>query len=168
MLYDEEWTHASAIELFTDASNEGSGAVFGNRWIRSRWSPAILQRAFRKKRISMPFLELQSLVYAALAWGAHWSGKRIIFRSDCQPVAWAIHKMTSRDSDMMRLLRLLDSTAAHHGFDYRCVHIEGKANVVAELLSRPQEFSLRRLLVLLPTANQAADRAPQLPPWRSM
>jgi hypothetical protein len=168
LLYELEWTTSTKIELFTDACKEGYGAAYGNRWLRGLWTKEQLQQAMRQQSLSIPYLELRALVYAAVAWGKHWEGKRIIFRCDCQPVYHALLTMSSKDSDMQALLRHLDMTAARCGFDFKCEHIEGANNTVADLLSRPSLFSMQALRRLLPNANEEQDPTPELPPLECM
>jgi len=110
----------------------------------------------------MPFLELHALVQAAATWGHLWGGKKITFRSDCLPVVLAIRTMTSKQQDSMRLLRHLDMIAARHGFDYRCEHIAGVANTVADALSRG--CTLAQARELRSTLLSAPDEASRLPP----
>jgi hypothetical protein len=76
--------------------------------------------------------------------------------------------MSSKDSDMQALLRHLDMTAARCGFDFKCEHIEGANNTVADLLSRPSLFSMQALRRLLPNANEEQDPTPELPPLECM
>jgi hypothetical protein len=172
LFYESQWKDSETIQLFTDASGKGFGGHFGaKRWFRGQWSPEQLQRAWRKKHISMPFLELHSLVQAATVWGHLWSSMRITFRCDCQPAFYAINSMSSTDSDKQRLLRHMDLTAARHGFDYRAVWVAGKANAIADYLSRrsdDQEFSLAGLRKLMPEANAEPDPMPPLPPYEDM
>jgi hypothetical protein len=100
-------------------------------------------------------------VHATAVWGHLWPGKKITFRSDCLPVVMAIRSMSSKQQDSMRLLRHL--IAARHGFDFRCEHIAGVTNTVADALSRDgsdlQARALRPSLLL-----RAADPSPPLPP----
>jgi hypothetical protein len=168
LLFDLEWTTSTTIQLFTDACKEGYGAAYGNRWLRGVWSEEQLQQAMRKEELSIPYLELRALVYAAAAWGRHWEGKRITFRCDCQPVCFAVDNMKSKDSDIQALLRHLDMTAARCGFEFRCEHIKGEHNTVADLLSRPSRFSMQALRALLPDANAEPDPTPELPPLNRM
>lgn len=136
LLYEEEWQAAEAIELVTDACDTGYGARFGSHWFAGRWSPEQLQRAMVRTRISMPYLELHALTHAAVAWGHLWHGKRITFRCDAEAAVRAVQAMRSTRDNMSELLRLLHTTAARHGFDFRCVHLPGVANVIADALSR--------------------------------
>jgi hypothetical protein len=170
LLYEREWTASTVIELFTDACGTGYGGCFGTRWFRGQWTPEQLKRAQRKDRLSMPFLELHALVYAATVWGNRWKGMKITFRTDCQPASFALSTMSSNDSDMQRLLRFLDLTAARHGFDFRTEWVAGETNIVADYLSRvsDHQFSLARLRELLPRAEDRADPIPLLPPYADM
>jgi Reverse transcriptase (RNA-dependent DNA polymerase) len=141
LLYEFEWTQAPLIELFTDACEFGYGAKFGNRYIHGRWSPLQLKcarnrTAKNKKKVSMPYLELLSLVLAAATWGKLWSGKKITFRCDCVPVVQAIEKRSSVVERSMDLIRSLHFIAARDGFDFACRHIPGVKNISADALSR--------------------------------
>jgi hypothetical protein len=77
---------------------------------------------------------------------------------DCQPAHYAIYRMSSKDSSMAALLRLLSTTAATHCFDFRCVHLSGRTNTLS------RDCDMQELLALLPTANATAEVVQQLPP----
>ena len=136
LLYEREWTDAPRIELFTDACNVGYGASYGREWFAGRWTSDELDAALRNTRISMPFLELRALVTAAATWGKRWTGKKIIFRCDCMPVVQAISRCSSRSPATMHQLRHLSTLACRFGFDFRCQHIVGATNTIADVLSR--------------------------------
>jgi len=143
LLYERDWEEAPSIELFTDACNTGYGAYFQGEWFAGAWSPAVIAVSMGKVRLSMPFLELHALVSAAATWGNLWNRKKITFRCDCLPVVKAITKGSSRSAPVMHLIRHLASLACTHGFDYRCIHISGVENTIADILSRSggdQEF----------------------------
>ena len=160
LLYELEWTRAPKLLLYTDACERGYGARFGDRWFRGEWSEEMLARATRDTKVSVPFLELHTLVHAATVWGPLWAGKKVVFQCDAEAAFYAVNKMTSRSPDMAELLRLLSSTAAKCGFDFRCEHIPGVTNVIADLLSRPDLFSVPALRRLLPSANAQPCPAP--------
>lgn len=160
LLYELEWTSAHKLLLYTDACERGYGARYGDRWFRGEWNAETLARATRDTKVSVPFLELHALVHAATVWGHLWAGKKVVFMCDAEAAFYAVNKMTSRSPGMAELLRLLSTTAARHGFDFRCEHLAGVANTVADLLSRPDLFSLPALRQLLPTANAEPCPAP--------
>ena len=162
LLYEQEWSSAEVIELWTDACNTGYGGYYAGAWFAGAWSPSVLADAHRQTRISMPYLELYALVQAAVTFGAHWAGKKITFRCDCLPVVHAITKCSSRRPEMMHLLRLLARVACTMQFDFRCVHIPGVENSVADILSRDGDCAQFR--AMRPHADREAMTAPTLPP----
>lgn len=161
LLYELDWIESDQLELFTDACNTGYGARYGDQWFAGQWSASELTAAHRSTRISMPFLELRALVMAAATWGAAWAGKKIIFRCDCKPVVQAISKCSSRSFQMMHQLRHLSTLACRYGFDFRCIHIAGETNTVADALSRDGDCQQFRLLC--PSAQQRSTPRVQVP-----
>jgi hypothetical protein len=136
LLYDADWIASDKLELFTDACNTGYGGYYQGQWFAGRWTDEQLAAAHRRTRISMPFLELHAVVTAAGTFGHLWRGKKIIFRCDCGPVVHAVERCSSRREEMMHLLRCLSSIACDVGFDFKCIHIRGVDNEVADILSR--------------------------------
>ena len=148
LLYELDWSLSDKIELFTDACNTGYGAYYQKAWFAGQWSPTQLAAAHRKERISMPFLEMHALTFAAVTFGHRWATKKITFRCDCMPVVQAITKCSSKRPEIMHLLRLLSATACRFGFDFRCEHIAGEVNTVADILSRDGDCQRFRVLCL--------------------
>ncbi len=136
--YDQEWTPADhhTLQLSTDASSVGYGAVFGNQWFNGVWSADQLADAKRDKRESMPYLELLALTLAACTWGHHWQRRRIVFLCDCKPVVDALAYGRANAPHMQSLIRTLHFLASKHGFAFRCAHIASVDNVRADALSR--------------------------------
>jgi len=162
LLYDLDWSNAPDISLTTDACNTGYGGHFRNAWFAGTWSPAVLELAHRKTRLSMPFLELLSLVIAAGTFGPLWRGKKIIFRCDCKAAVDAIMGQGSRVPRQMHLLRALTEIACLCGFDFRAVHIPGVTNDVADVLSRTGDCAQFRTLCPQADAGPTAERWPDL------
>jgi hypothetical protein len=160
-IIEPPWVEDSTMELYTDACDTGYGACFGNRWFQGRWTAAQLAFARVNVRISMPYLELHALVHAAVTWGHLWRGRRITFRCDAEAAVLAVQKMRSRKDSMSELLRLLYATAVRHDFEFRCVHVAGKTNAVADALSRG--CTMQELRRVLPQAEATETAAPPLP-----
>jgi hypothetical protein len=112
--------------------------VFGPHWFSCKWTVDEEQQAKRNKRDSMPFKELYALSRAAATWGSQWSGRKILFRTDCQPNVDAWRKGDSSQPQISNLIRTLLFIAATHNFNMNIVHIPGVENVGADLLSRGQ------------------------------
>jgi len=115
----------------------------------------------------MPFLELRALVLAAATWGSQWRGMKITFRSDCSPAVTAITKGSSRTPEQMHQLRAFASLAITHGFDYKCTHIPGVANTIADVLSRSGDCDQFRASCPNALPHQSSIVLPPLPPLRS-
>lgn len=170
VLYDVEWSEAPLIEFFTDACDDyGYGAYFQGRWISAPWTEeeiqySLIKRGDRRSR-SMPFLEMLGLTYAVATFGHLWAGRKITFRSDCLPVVQAIEKGSTPKRKLMQLLRHLQTLAARHAFVFRCVHIAGLDNQLADALSRNDLQGFRRLC---PQANLTPEQIVPLPPFESM
>jgi hypothetical protein len=160
VLYDLEWSEAPLIELFTDACDDGFGAVFGDRWFAGAWTPEQRAASIVATDRSMPFFELYALVAAAKVWGPLWTGKKITFRCDCMPVVDAITKGNSPKPQMMNLIRQLASIACDNRFDFRCHHIAGVDNTAADILSRRSDCAQFR--EVCPSANALPDPLPTL------
>jgi hypothetical protein len=162
LLYELEWQDAKALELWTDACDTGYGAYYAGAWMAGRWSPTQIAIARHgHKRTSMPFLELHALVYAAKAWGASWPQKKIIFHCDCMPIVHALARGGSKRPAVMHLMRVLISLALAHNFDFRCMHIPGIDNTVADVLSRHGDCLAFRQL--RPHAQSRATPTPPIP-----
>lgn len=124
------------LEIYTDASEFGMGGFFGSCWFSEPWTDSERAVAFRKSRVSMPYLELRALVRAAEHWGHLWTGKRIAFRCDCLPIVHALNRGTTRMPAMAALLRTICELSVVHGFEFRAVHVDGVLNTRADPLSR--------------------------------
>ena len=155
LLLQVDWTMREKMDLYTDACTIGYGARFGRHWFQGKWTPEHLAAAQRIKRESMPYLEMLALTLAALTWGHHWTGMKIVFRCDCMPVVQALDpkKRTSATPSMMHLIRVLTASAGRHRYDFRVYHVSGITNVIADALSRfdPLDPSILSQLDPLPS-----------------
>jgi hypothetical protein len=170
VLYDVEWAEAPLIQFFTDACDDyGYGAYFQGKWFNAKWTEEEIQYSLilvgQRRTRSMPFLELLGLLYAVATFGHLWAGKKITFRSDCLPVVQAIEKGSTPKKKLMQLLRYLHTLAARFSFEFRCVHVSGIDNSIADCLSRNDLQAFRRLC---PQANQQPEAIAKLPPFSSM
>ena len=111
MLNLSEWVDAAHISLETDASLFGWGAVWGDRWAHGAWTAKERTEATRRKRASMPWMELYAIVRAAQIWGDEWRGKRITFVGDCRGLTQALNKYYLRSPAMAALLLRISDQA---------------------------------------------------------
>ena len=166
IIREDQWTDAATIELYTDACESGYGGMFGREWIEGRWDEHQLTIATntKKKKLSMPYLELLALTLAIATWSSSWQGKRITLRSDCMPVVHSINRRSSRIPRSMALIRHIATMAALNDFDLQCVHVKGTDNIAADTLSRnammlffdnqPNANRQRTVTALLPTMDR--------------
>jgi len=165
LLYEVSWTSSDQIEMFTDACNDGFGAVCGVHYIFGPWAPPQKAEAQRAKRMSMPFLELYALTLAVAAFGHLWTGKKILLRSDCSAAVYAINARSSKNALLNALVRHLMTLAARGQFDLRSRHIAGVLNVAADALSRQREEEFR---AASPYPHPLRLPSPHLPPISRM
>ena len=148
---EPNWTPAPELQLFTDAASTlGFGAYWNGAWFSQPWPPHLASKSIEWK-------ELYAIVIACETWGAHWSGKRILFHCDNQAVVQVWDSGLSRSSDLMYLVRALFFVAAHKNFNVLVRHIRGVNNSIADSLSRLQ---LPRFRTLAPLAEPTPTPTP--------
>ena len=78
----------------------GCGAWCQQRWFQQQWVEFI-----QKKHIAVK--ELLPVIIASLIWGPQLAGIRILSNCDNSAVVSVLNSRTSKDKDMMQLLRWL-------------------------------------------------------------
>ena len=118
------------IILTLDASGSwGCGAYYGTHWLQYPWSPLT-------KEYNITAKELLPIVLAAAVWGKKWENKSLLCRCDNEAVVHIINTGTSRDPIAMGLMRCLYFIAAKFKLIVSATHLAGKANTLADALSR--------------------------------
>ena len=143
-------TTSDSLQLFTDASRLGLGAVYGNEWIQASWPAEFVTH-------SIDFLELFAIVAACCTWGHGWAGKKILFHCDNLPIVQAWDKKSSSSPLIMSLLRKLFFIAVKWDFSVAFSHIPGHFNIAADAISR---FQLQRFFNYQPSANKVPSGIP--------
>lgn len=143
-----------AYEVGSDASGTlGYGAFMQSEWFNGSWLPSQLQ-------LSIAYKELFPVVLSAHIWSHHWSRKRILFRVDNEAVVYILNSRTSKDPNIMHLLRNLLLLAARHHFSFSAIHVPGIHNGIADALSR---FNWQAFRSLAPSAhNLPVQVSPQV------
>jgi hypothetical protein len=127
--------------LFTDACDTGMGAWLlkangSAHFLLHRWTDREISLATRKTRISMPFLEMLSVIRSVYTWRYDLADSAINLRTDCSAVVSAINSDYSPTLQSHQLLLSLFLTTTTHRIFIDCQHIEGILNVEADALSR--------------------------------
>ena len=149
--FTKAWVTSQDLLLFTDASKLGMGAVFGNAWFSVEFPE-------RFHALNINVLELFAVVAAVFAWGDQWKNSAIQFFTDNMCILHVWSRGSSKDKQIMTLLRLLFFFCAEHNIYLQFSHVAGKTNIDADDLSRFQvaKFKARNPQAeILPTAIPA-------------
>ena len=136
LAFKSEWESASFLSLYTDASEKGAGAFFNGSWFSHKWTEAELALAKRRKRLSLPFLELLAVGHAVSTWAHLLSGKRVCLFSDNQCAVHALNYLKNKDERLLALVRQIISLCLEWQFVLRLQYIASLNNVLADPLSR--------------------------------
>ena len=108
--------------------------------------------------------ELLPIVLASRIWGPTFANKRIYFLCDNMAIVSVINSQTSKNSQIMQLVRELVLTAMSFNIHFKAKHIPGKTNIIADKLSRFQNQEARQLAPHL--AAVQTNVSDDLLPWR--
>ena len=146
-----KWAPIPDFHVSSDAAGSlGYGAIFTGHWFYGSWS------AFQRP-LSIAYKELFPVVVAAYLWGHSWVSKRVEFLSDNKSVVAILKSGTSKDPNIMVLLRYLSLLAVRYSFSYTSSPVQGKANPIADALSC---FNFQRFRQLAPYADPVATLVP--------
>ena len=150
-LLSPTWAPLPDFLVSSDAAGAlGYGAISGHDWFVGKWSTA-------QQPLSIAYKELFPVVVAAALWGHRWATKRVEFCSDNMAVVSVLRSGTSKDPNMMVLLRYLSLVAARNSFGFTASYTPGRDNSIADALSR---FDFQRFHRLAPHASHMATPIP--------
>jgi hypothetical protein len=87
------------LKLFTDAFKTfGYGACYGTKWLSGNWLDSVSHH-------NISLLEIYPIFLAISIWGHELSNKCIILKCDNLAVVYIINKNTSKDKNIMTILR---------------------------------------------------------------
>ena len=136
---DFRFLSQDTLQLYTDASSTiGYGGYFGSRWFAGKWPASCLG-------LNIALLEIYPICLAIKLWSHNLANKCIILNSDNMAVVHVLNNFTSKDLDILTLLRVIVLQCMFHNILIRAKHIPGARNICADLLSRdrvPQALSL--------------------------
>ena len=154
-IYLSNVTTAESINFYSDASaceTLGYGVIFRNNWIYGKWVPDFI----RNYKPSIEFLELFALCAGVLTYENQIKNTRVIVHCDNQAVVHMVNNLTSRCHQCMKLIRLLTINNLQHDRRVFVQHIEGKRNVLSDVLSH---LKLDKFFRLVPsTVQQFPDK----------
>ena len=119
-----------ALQIFTDASNEGWGAHLGGSTARGIWSES-------ESRLHINFLELKAVLLALKSFEKQCRGQIVLIATDNTTVVSYINKEGGmRSGSLCALLWRLLSWCHPRKIILQARHIPGHLNVIADELSR--------------------------------
>lgn len=142
------------MQLYSDASDWGCAAIFGARWFQLTWPPS-----WRSKHINVR--EFLPILLALDTWGSFFKHSALTFRCDNQSVVNVLNAGTTRDPDMLLILRAITLLTLRLDVSICALHFPGKLNVTADWLSRSQatpKFLMEAGLFEAPTPLKSSTR----------
>ncbi|XP_053395182.1 uncharacterized protein LOC123542500 isoform X1 [Mercenaria mercenaria] len=131
LFFSDRWVDSTVLCLYTDSSNIGFGGYLGNYWFAEEWP-----KTWYNLHISLK--ELFPIVLALEFWAPKMQNKCINFFCDNIAVVGLINKQTSRDPNIMCLVRRLVLQCLKKNILFKATHLPGVTNVLADKLSRLQ------------------------------
>ena len=150
MFVQPKWLTGENVEMFSDSCRTGFGAICGSEWFSGRFPPEI--------RLNITILELFPILLAVMIFKQKFAGRRVIVNTDNMDLLSVISKKTSREPNMMPLVRELVLQTMSHNCVLKPVHIKGKDNGICDALSRSQ---FQRFRVLAPHMDVEPVRIPK-------
>ena len=124
-------TQSPSINLHTDACPSGFGITFGTNWVYhpypANWS-----------KLNIAVLELYPIYVAVELFATKISNSNIVFHCDNQAIVSVINCQTSKDSQILAILRPLVLTLLNHNIFFRAKHLSSSQNYLCDRISRSQ------------------------------
>ena len=125
--------------LFCDASGSWGCAAWAHpQWFQVQWEDQDIQ-------LPIAIKELFPIVVAVGLWGRFWTGCLVLCHSDNSAVVAQVNSLHTRHATAAFLLQCLALFQALHDCRIRAVHVPGRLNVSADLLSRGGTLSPQSL-----------------------
>ncbi len=134
ILYEIVPVSSYSINLYSDASKLGFGGTFGSNWIQGHWP-----EGWKEKHITV--LETYPLLALIMTFGHKMRNSWIKFHCDNMAVVEIINKQSSKDGQIMSIVRPLVLKLLLLNISFQAVHIPGVTNIISDRLSRFQTTS---------------------------
>ena len=123
------WVSNFTISFYSDASNWGYGCIYGSSWFQGPWPPS-----WGKYHINIK--ELFPIYMAIHVFAPKLMNSQVIFYTDNKCVVDCLAILSSKSPLLMSIIRPITLTLLKYNIHMQFRHIEGKKNVLADLLSR--------------------------------
>ena len=118
-----------AGEIQLDACLQGLGTCFINQVYT-------IQIPLRYKDFNILHLEMLNILVALRVWGPAWQGKKLLVYYDNQEEVTILNSGATRDLTLAAIARIIFMESAKCDINLSVIHILGKNNPIADLLSR--------------------------------
>ena len=151
IILEQNWTASPDLELKTDASTVGYGALYKTHWFYGSWSEQFASD-------SIPWKELFTIYAACFVWGPTWRGKKVLLHTDNEAATFLWDRKSTKCSHLMQVVRKMYLVATKNEFAISLQHISGPENKLADLLSCLQVDAFHQM------SPNADEHPTQLPP----
>ena len=118
-----------AGEIQLDACLQGLGAYFTNQVYT-------IQIPLGYKNFNISHLEMLNILVPLRVWGPAWQGKKLLVHYDNQAVVTILNSGATKDLTLAALARNIFMQSAKCDINLSVIHILGKNNTIADLLSQ--------------------------------
>lgn len=115
--------------VYVDACLEGLGAYYSGE-VYAVQTPTQFQN------LGIVQLEMLNVFIALKLWGSKWSGKRVRLYCDNMAVVQVLTKLATKDDFLQVCARNVWQLTMKHDIELKLLHVRGKDNVYADILSR--------------------------------
>jgi hypothetical protein len=133
--------------------------VFDDEWFSLELNP-------EEKQMIIAWRELYAIVLACTTWGHKLCGRKLIIHCDNATICDIVNSGTTKNRDIMCLVRVLYYVCVQFNFMLKLEHIAGVLNIAADRLSRldlgsfREEFSARYKLYPTPVRRNLDEFGP--------
>ena len=96
-----------------------------------------------EEHFSIAHWEMLNILVAIRVWGNQWKSQMILIKCDTQAVVSVLNSGKSSDTILSPIARNILFYCAEHDINLRLIHVLGKDNTVADILSRWYESNTR-------------------------
>ena len=130
LLLQENWVTSPSLNLYTDAGGSfGFGAIFQNHWLMGKGPEQLVG-------FPITFKEIFPIVLAFEIWDAELRNKCETLHIDNVAAVYILNIQSSTDKFIMCLVGRFFLACMRFNILIRCVHVEGRLNILPDLISR--------------------------------